>query len=108
MVVLYEYPVIQADAMIMPAAAAHSIFLKQTIAGRGLACIYDASRQAGERFDILARQGGDSAKPLKEIKGRSLGNQNGAHGTTYKPNSFALSKAVPIPQKRLKMQSRLN
>ena len=78
MIVLDQRGVIQAEAVVEAAAAAHGIFLQGAQAGQGLAGADDARLGALHRLDQRRRGGGDAGQMAQEIQRHPLGGQDGA------------------------------
>jgi len=89
MVVLDEKPVVEAEAMVDAAAAAHGIFLQGAQAGRGLAGIEDLRFRAGHGLDEEAGPGRHAGKLLEEIEGAPLGGQDRARRAANLQRRFA-------------------
>lgn len=81
MVVFDEHHVEQTDAMILPAAAAHRIFLKAPPTGRGLACIENFCARAFDEIGKLRRCRGHAAQALNKIKRYAFRAQKRPTGT---------------------------
>ena len=86
--------------MIPAPAAADSVFLEKTPAGRGLARVEDRRARAIDRRDIARGQGGDSAQALHEIQGRAFDGKQRPHGAGQPPDHAAALDAITIGQFR--------
>ena len=73
MIVLHQDHVVQAEAMIVPAATKDRVFLEPTPARSRLAGIEDPGVSALNRRDKLSGQSRDPGKPLEKIESDSLG-----------------------------------
>ena len=79
-VVLDQHGVVQAEAVIPPAAAAHRVFLQGPPAGGRLAGVVDRRAGAGGRGHEPRGQGRDPAEPLEEVQQRAFQGQQRSHG----------------------------
>ena len=77
-VVLDQDRVIEAEAVIDPAAATHRVFLQRAQAGRGLAGIDDPRARAFHGVHIGPGQGGDARQTAHQVQRHALGAQQGA------------------------------
>ncbi len=77
-VVLDQHRVVEAEAVIEAAAAAHRVFLQRPQSRRGLARADDARLGVGDARDELRGGGGDAGKMAEEIERDTLGAENGA------------------------------
>ena len=78
MIVLDQHRVIQPEAVIEAAAAAHGIFLQDAQTGQGLAGADDARLGALHRLHQRRRRRGDAGQMAQEIQRHPLGRENGA------------------------------
>ncbi len=78
MVFLDQDRVVQADAVIDAAAAAHRVFLRETQARQRLAGVEDLRVCAGDRIDVTARNRRGSGKRLQEVQRAALAADQGA------------------------------
>ena len=74
-VLLDEVGVIQADAMVLAAAAGDRVFLGIPQTGQGLAGVEQAALGAGQLGHVAGRDGGDAAEGLHEVQGIALAGQ---------------------------------
>jgi len=77
-VVLDQDGVVETEAVIGSAAAAHRVFLQSPQARGGLARIGDDRAGPLDLRHIGRRQGGDAREPAKEVQGHALARQKGA------------------------------
>ena len=78
MVVLDQHRIVEAEAMIEPAAATHGIFLQAAQPRQCLARADDARRRSGHGIDKRACRGGNTRQMAGEIERDPLGRQQGA------------------------------
>ena len=89
MVVLDENAVVEAEAMVCPAAGADGVFLDRAQAGKRLADIDDARLRATHGLDDPGGGRGDAAHVAEEIECDALGREQAARGTFERRNRFA-------------------
>ena len=77
-VVLDQHRVIEPEAVIEAAAAAHGVFLQRPQPGRGLARADDARLGMGDAPHEFGRAGGDAGEVAEEIQRGTLCGQDGA------------------------------
>ena len=80
MVVLDEYRVEEAGAMIAATAAVDGIFLEPSPAGRRLAGVVNVGRGAGDLADVLASECGDAREAAEQIQERPFADEHVASG----------------------------
>ncbi len=73
MIVLYEHPIGQIEAMIGTAANPNRIFFENPQAGSGLSGIGDAHGISLDVGNKAGGQGGDARQTLQEIEGHPFG-----------------------------------
>ena len=78
MVVLDEEGVVEAEAMVHRAAAAHRIFLEGAQARRRLARAADLRIGMGDERHIFRRQGRDARQAAHEVERDAFGGEDGA------------------------------
>ena len=76
MVVLDQHGVIEAEAMVDAAAAAHGIFLEGAQAGRGLPGAADFRLGMGDGLRVMRGQGRDAAQAAEKIQRDAFGGQD--------------------------------
>lgn len=79
-VFLDQKGVVQADAVVVAAAAADRVFLCQTQAGNGLARIQQFHPRAGHLAGVAGGEGGGAGEGLQKIQRRALAGEQGAGG----------------------------
>ena len=96
MVVLDQDGVIQAEAVVRAAAAAHGVFLQRSPSGRRLARVHDPHRgnsgilrQPPRPVREAAGLGRDARKPLEKIERRALRRQDAAGPALYRGEPVA-------------------
>jgi hypothetical protein len=77
-VVLDQHRVIEAEAMVEAAAAAHRVFLQRAQARRGLARADDARSRVRDQPDESIGRGGDARQVSEKIERGALARQDGA------------------------------
>ena len=77
-VVLDQDRIVEPEAVIEAAAAAHGIFLERAQARRGLAGAADAQLRAGGMAHIIGGERGDAGQPADEIQRGALAGQHRA------------------------------
>ena len=77
-IVLDQHRVVEAEAVIEAAAAAHGVFLQRAQPGRGLARADDARLGVGDARDERRGRGGDARQVAEEIERGAFGAENGA------------------------------
>ena len=78
MVVLDQDGVIQPEAVVHSAAAAHGVFLQRAQARRGLAGVDDDGARPLHRLHIGARKSGDPRQPPEQVERRAFCGQKRA------------------------------
>ena len=78
MVILHQHAVVEAEAMVGAAAAAHGKLLEDAQAGGRLARIQDHAIIGLDRLDELVGERGGAAHALDEVERGALGSQDGA------------------------------
>lgn len=79
MVILDEYHVEEAYAMVASAADPHSLLFKHAHAGSCLACIEHLGLESGKTILIAGRLGGDTAHTLHDVEHHALGLEQGSY-----------------------------
>ena len=80
MIVLDERRIVEAEAMVDPAARPHRVFLERTQERRRLARAHDARLGMRDRRDEPRGRAGDAAEPAHEIERHALGRQHASRG----------------------------
>ena len=79
-VFLDEHHVVQAEAMVLRAAAARGVFLREPQARQRLARVENPAAGAGDGFDVTMRGGGGRRQRLQEIERGAFAGEDGARG----------------------------
>ncbi|MCY1412629.1 hypothetical protein D9M71_280410 [compost metagenome] len=77
-VFLDEEGIVEADAVVVAAAAGHGVFLRQAQAGQGLAGVEEFHLGAFHQFHVVADAGGDARQALEEVQRAALAAEQGA------------------------------
>ncbi|MNF45227.1 hypothetical protein D3C84_263550 [compost metagenome] len=77
-VFLDQEGIVEADAVVVAAAAGHGVFLRQAQAGQGLAGVEQFHLGAFDQLDIVADTGGDAGQALEEVQRAALAAEQGA------------------------------
>ncbi len=88
-VVLDQHAVVEAEAMVAAAAAAHRVLLEGAQPGGGLAGADDARGVRPDRRHQLAGGGGDAGEAAEEVERRALGREEGAGGSAHHRQDLA-------------------
>ena len=90
MIFLDQERIVETDAVILAAAAKHSILLSGAQAGEGLAGVEDGDAATGYRVRIAAGGGGGAHEGLQEVQGSAFAGENlagiaaeGAEGSVW-------------------------
>lgn len=76
MVFLDQEGVVEADAVVLAAAAEHGVFLAGAQAGKGFSGVEDGDLAAGHGIRVAAGGGGGTHQGLQEIQGSALAGEN--------------------------------
>ena len=105
MVVLDEHCVVQAEAVIEAAAAAHGVFLQQAQAGRGLAGTDDARLGAGDCIGQSACLRGDAREAADEVQRHALPRQDAARRSLQRGQGRAGLRVGTVPRVEAEFES---
>src|SRR5947209_1033072 len=108
MIVLEQDAVVQANPMVVAAAATNGVLFEQSPAWCCLARVEYLRGQAGDRFHIGARQRGDSAQPLHEVKGRPLTGQDTPHRAGHDRQPSSWLQNVTVARQHVELQPWIN
>ena len=78
MVVFDQDHVVEADAVVLSAAAAHSQLVQRAQTGRGLTRVEDHGARPGHGIDEAPRQRGDARHAAQKVERGPLGGEQGA------------------------------
>ena len=69
---LIEDPVVEPEAVVPAASAAHRVLLERAQSGRRLARVEDLRAGAVDRVDVAAREGGDAREAAEQVERQAL------------------------------------
>jgi hypothetical protein len=105
-VVLDQDRIVEPEAMIEAAAAAHRVFLERAQAGRGLAGAADAQSSAGGMADIIGGERGDAGQPADKVQGGALTGQHRARRARNRQQVLTGGNRRAVANMRLDMDVR--
>ena len=100
-VVLDENAVVEAEAMVRPAARAHGVFLDRAQAGKRLADVDDARLRATHGLDDPRGGRGDAAHVADKVERDALGREQAARRGTFERPLIASPAATWEPSTRM-------
>src|SRR3990172_3795968 len=95
-VVLYQYPVKQAKAVVLPASNPYSIFFQAPKTRGRLSCINYHGNGIIYPVDVFPCQGCDAGKPLHEIQGKPFCRKKGGKFTRHSGYYGTWQQLAPV------------
>ena len=89
MVVLDQYAIRKAHAVVVAAPHAHGVLVQQPPAGQRLARVDEGRARTGHGVGVRPRRGGNAGEALREVERRPLGAQDGRQTPRYGRDTLA-------------------
>ena len=96
MVILDKHHIVEAGAVVLPAAHTHGVFIDVAQAGDGLARVKDDGMRAGDGLDELVGECGNARHTPQEVQGGALTSQQPLAGTGDFDEQGAGLNVLPI------------